>query len=330
MEKAYSESKLCKQIMKKRKIKENSCKTYLSSLRKIKKEMTGDHSSIDDTDWLQDFEEVMDIINSEKKITTRKNRLTAVLVALTSDKYPNQPLIDKFQAELEKLNNEYMKFLTKQEKTKQQSDNWLDYRELVDVVNTIGEEVKYEGIQGAKVGRLDEDEMKLLQDYVILRTYLSFPLRNDFAEMAVVSLADYNKIPKKEREQKNYLVKDKKKLYFYINAFKNKAKLGAKQFEIPKGLEKLIKLWLKHNKTGWFLIKNGTNEPLSPNGITKLLNKIFKKRVNKLISTSMIRHIIISHELRNEKTLAEKKKEESDIKDRFMHSGLLNELYRKK
>jgi hypothetical protein len=329
MQKAYSESKLCKQIMKKRKIKDNSCKTYLSSLRKIKKEMTGEND-VQNTDFLQDFEEVMDIVNTEKKITTKKNRLIAVLVALTSDKHPNQPLIDKFQAELEKLNNDYMNFLTKQEKTKTQSDNWLDYRELVDVVNTLGEEVKYAGIQGAKVGKLDEDEMKLLQDYVVLRTYLDFPLRNDFAEMKSLTLADYKKIPKEEREEKNYLVKDNKKLFFYINNFKNKAKIGAKQFEIPKGLEKLIKLWLKHNKSGWFLIKNDTNEPLSPNGITKLLNKIFKKRVDKLISTSMIRHIIISHELRNEKTIEEKKKDENRVKDRFMHSGLLNELYRKK
>ena len=55
MEKAYAESKLCKQIMKSREIKENSCRTYLGSLRKIKKEMTGDNTSIDSTDFLKDF-----------------------------------------------------------------------------------------------------------------------------------------------------------------------------------------------------------------------------------------------------------------------------------
>jgi hypothetical protein len=330
MEKAYTDSKLCKQIMKSRDIKENSCRTYLGSLRKIKKEMTGDNTSIDDTEFLRDFDEVMDIIDSEKKITTRKNRLTAVIVALGSDKEANEKLIKKFQDELDKLNNEYMSFLKKQKKTEAQEENWLDYRELVSVVNSVGEEVRYAGIHGAKQGTLDDDEMKLLQDYVVLRVYLDFPLRNDFADMKVVSLDEYKKIPEKERMKNNYLVKKNNKLYFYINAFKNKSKIGSKIFDIPKGLEKLIKLWLKHNKTGWFLIKNNTNEPLSPNGITKLLNKIFKKRVNKLISTSMIRHIIISHELRNEKTIKEKEKDESRIKNRFLHSGLLNELYRKK
>jgi hypothetical protein len=326
MQKAYEKSKLCKQIMEKRNIKEGSCMTYLSSLRKIRKEIDGKRDDMDNTKFLQDFEEVMSAINSEEKVTTKKNRITAVLVALQSDDKVDDKLVEKYQSELDKLNDQYIIFLRKQKKTDTQKKNWIEYEELVSIINKIGDEVKYEGIPGAKAGELDKSEMRLLQDYVMLRTYLTFPLRNDLADMPVVSQSKYRKIPKLEREKVNYLVKDKGKLFFQINAFKNKSKLGSKRFEISQKLSKLIKLWLKHNKSGYFLVKSDMKRGMNPNDITKTFNRIFNKRADgKKISTSMLRHIIISYETRGEKTLSEK----DGAEDRFMHSKTMRDLYRK-
>jgi hypothetical protein len=326
MQKAYEDSKLCNQIMEKRNIKKGSCMTYLSSLRKIRQEIDGKRDQMNDTKFLKDFEEVMSAINSEKKITTRKNRLTAVLVALQSNDKVDKDLVERYQRELDKLNDEYILFLRKQKKTKTQEKNWIEYEKLIEIVNKIGDEVKYEGIPGAKTDDLDKNELRLLQDYVMLRTYLEYPLRNDFAETAVVSQSKYRKIQKTEREKNNYLVKDKGKLFFQINAFKNKSKIGAKRFEISQTLAKLIKLWLKHNKSGYFLVKSDMVRPMNPNDITKAMNRIFIKRADgKKISTSMLRHIIISYETRGEKTLSEK----DGAEDRFMHSKTMRDLYRK-
>jgi integrase len=326
MQKAYEKSKLCKQIMEKRNIKEQSCMTYLSSLRKIRNEIDGKRDDMNSTKFLHDHEEVMSAINSEAKLTTRKNRITAVLVALQSDDKVDKDLVEKYQSELDTLNDKYILFLRKQKKTKTQEKNWIEYEQLIDIVNKIGDEVKFEGIPGAAVNGLDKNELRLLQDYVMMRTYLQFPLRNDFAEMTVVSQSKYRKIPKVEREKSNYLVKDKGKLFFQINAFKNKSKLGSKRFEISQKLSKLIKLWLKHNKSGYFLVKTDMKRAMIPNDITKAFNRIFNKRADgKKISTSMLRHIIISYETRGEKTLSEK----DGAEDRFMHSKTMRDLYRK-
>ena len=83
-------------------------------------------------------------------------------------------------------------------------------------------------------------------------------------------------------------------MYFQLNVFKNVHRLGVKTIKIESKLQKLIKKWLKFNTSGWFLTLNNGIEPISPNGITKLLNSIFKKYANgKKISTSLLRHISV-------------------------------------
>ena len=73
-------------------------------------------------------------------------------------------------------------------------------------------------------------------------------------------------------------------------------------------------------------MKSDMKRGMVPNDITKSFNRIFNKRADgKKISTSMLRHIIISYETRGEKTLSEK----DGAEDRFMHSRTMRELYRK-
>lgn len=43
---------------------------------------------------------------------------------------------------------------------------------------------------------LNNRDFDLLQQYVILRTYLAFPIRNDFADMKIVNLREYKKYRK--------------------------------------------------------------------------------------------------------------------------------------
>jgi hypothetical protein len=56
---------------------------------------------------------------------------------------------------------------------------------------------------------------------------------------------------------------------------------------------------------------------------------MFNKYIGKPISSSMLRHIIISYDLRNTPTIKEKEKTEEEIKDKYQHSGSMNQLYRK-
>ena len=57
--------------------------------------------------------------------------------------------------------------------------------------------------------------------------------------------------------------------------------------------------------------------------------KIFIKNCRKKISTSMIRHIVISNMLKDEPTIAEKDNNKKQIEDTFLHTKEMNDLYRK-
>lgn len=312
-----------------RNIKDTSLKTYISALAKLKKTLEPDKDSqLNDTMFLQDFKKVMDVINSEKKITSKKNKLTAIIVALNSDKLKNESLIAKFNNVLKDLGEKYTSFLKKQQKTETQQKNWLNYEDLITVANKLMRDVKNSEIKDKE--KISKKECDMLQQLVILRTYLTFPLRNDFANMKIVDNKKYKKIPEAEKKLNNYLVlSPKNKKEFKINQYKNEKFLGEKSMDVPPTLNRIINLWLKYNKSGYYLIKCNKDEPMNPNGITKYLNKIFLKYYKKKISTSMIRHIIISHSLEGEKTIKEKEADEKKIKDTYLHSGPINDLYRK-
>jgi hypothetical protein len=317
-------------IKKARDIKQSSLNTYLSALKTLKKKIEPDKPvSLKDTKFLHNYDKVMAVINKEEKITSKKNKLTAVLVALTSDKPPNQPLIDKYGKELKELGEKYLTFLKQQTKTETQKKNWLDYNELLKVVNKIMAEVKFRGINGTKK-ELSNKEFDLLQQLLILRTYIAFPLRNDFADMKILTDKEFKALDKKKQDEHNFLItKPNNKKQFRINQFKNKKFIGSKVLDVPPKLNRVINLWLKHNKSGWYLVKCDKETPMNPNGITKYLNKIFLKHTGKKISTSMIRHIVISHILKDKPTIADKEEDKKKIEDTFLHSKELNDLYRK-
>lgn len=317
---------LCKAMLEKRGIRETSCKTYLSALKKIYV-ATGRKGEPSDYEWLNNYDEVMKAINKEAKLSSKKNKITAVIVALSCGrkKPATEKLIDKYQLDLKKWNDTYFEELKEQKKTRTQSENWLDYPELIKVSNELMDKVK----TFKKEPELTKKQFDTLQQLVLLRTHLEFPLRNDFARMPILKKTDYNKLTDEKKKGNFLVISSDGKKQFILNQYKNSKYLGEKKFDIPKELNKIINLWLKHNKSGWYLVKiTEKDKPMNENMITKYFMKIFKSR-GKRISSSMIRHIIISHMTRNEPTIKERQEKEKAIEDKFLHSSAVNALYRK-
>jgi hypothetical protein len=127
----------------------------------------------------------------------------------------------------------------------------------------------------------------------------------------------------------NYLVTGNK-MRFILNQFKNKDHLGSKVLYINASLAKLIKLWLKFNTSGFFLVRKDRTTALSPNNLTKKLQSIFKTEFKKSISASMLRHISISHDRKNDPSILEQKEQNDKIVNKYLHSTNMNQLYAKK
>lgn len=306
-------------------LKQISLNQYLTSLRSLYKRLNPEDDLKTELkiDFLKDKNKIMEDINKQV-INTKKNILTAILVALSIDK-KDEKLVDFYQLKLKELNEKYNEFLEKQEKTDTQEKNWISYDTFIKVINDLLDKVKKEGLQ--KKDKINRTEYVLLQKYVILSFYQIFPIRNDVADMKILNQKEYDDLKDKN---KNYFVIDGKNYKMYLNAFKNVSRIGSKVFNIPIKLVKIVKLWLKHNKSGFLFTLGNGRDPLSPNGVTKLLNSIFSKMCDgKKISTSMLRHISITEKLKNEPTIEEKKEEEKKTEDGFMHSSKMHDLYRK-
>ena len=96
------------------------------------------------TKYLQNFNKIEEYIDGHNKITTKKNKLTAIIVAIDADKSfkGKDDLKEKYQKKLKELNEEYNNFLKKQIKTPTQEKNWIEYSDMVDIANDLVKKVK--------------------------------------------------------------------------------------------------------------------------------------------------------------------------------------------
>lgn len=303
----------------------SSIKTYISSLYHLYKK-SNSKGSFESLDFLKDFKEISKIISSLEKETTKKGRLTAVVVGLKSLSKNDErdKLIDKYSDLMEKVAEKYMSWVKTQQKSETQEKNWTDVESLDKVVNRLFSRIEEREIRTKN--NLSKKDYNLLQEYVVLRLYDSFPVRNDLANMTVISSEDFDKL--KDKGTKNYLVTNGK-YKIVLSKYKNSKFLGTKEYFIDSKLKKILKLWFTHNKSGFVLTKQDRDRELGSNGLTKLMNKIFQRELGKNISTSLLRHIRATKDLEGEPTILEAEKAEEEVKNKYLHSSDMHNKYRK-
>tara|TARA_R110001606_G_scaffold8768_1_gene38530 strand:+ start:189 stop:1202 length:1014 start_codon:yes stop_codon:yes gene_type:complete len=326
--------KLRKKIKLKRPdITDSSLHTYITSLRMLYSQyVDGDESKLEKplkTKFLHNFESIKKLLELCRTPNTCKNRLTSILVALDAEtKNRDQKLIDKYQAYLKDIMVGVNKQIESQELTRKESTNWLDFNDVKDVTNKILEKINKNDLW--KKSKLSKSEYGLVQKYVLLRFYLSYPMRNNVADTKVVSPAEYKGLDDDERKGGNYLIRDGKKYIFKLNKFKNVKRIGVKSYDINPEISKLLTKWFRINNSGFMFTLNDGRTALSANGVTKVMNSIFSEFADgKKISTSMLRHIQISDDLKDEPTLAEKKAKAEKTEQKYQHSSSMNQTYRR-
>lgn len=288
---------LFEKIQKSRDIKVKSINAYITSLKKI-------HNYIDDGTEGNDFDslkfldskkfkEVLEFLDT-LKLPTRKNYIASILVALSSQKSPNDKLIEKYRNHLDILAVEYNNKIKSHEKSEKLEKNWTSMKELQDIVKRYKREIKERNLD--KKETFKKKDLDLYQKYLVGSLYTILPpLRNDYANMKVITFKEYENI---EDKKNNYLViVSKSKKFFSFGAYKTSEVYGIKTLDIPRNLNNIINKWLERNKTGFFLI-NTKNEPLSENSLTKLLYKTFES-TGKNISSTIIRHVYLSDKYKN-------------------------------
>jgi hypothetical protein len=295
-------------------LSESSLKLYITKLKRFMQNGVFDIKIFDNTDTI--FKHLEEYPN----ISTRKSILTSIVVALQAQPKPNKKLIEKYQEEMMKYLNIEQSQVFKQERTEKQKKNWIEMDDFVETINKVQQEIKDQGIMKKK--ELNNTEYQLLQDYIILRLFHDYSWRNDIASIHVVDNED------NLDENKNYLVVgDKYKII--LQNYKTKKKYGKKEYILDNNLQRLVKKLLKYNNSGYLLVNKNRKSKMTRNNLTLQLNRIFLKYTNKKIGSSLLRHIQSSELNKDRISLQEEQKQIKNVEDKFLHSSLMNQMYRK-
>ena len=145
----------------------------------------------------------------------------------------------------DKLNNELKTKSTSGEKSEKQKENWITGEEYEDIMNTYKKFFSKNKIFSKD---LDKDDLRLLQEYALLKLYQQIPSRNDFATIKIITPREYQKIKGNELVE-NLLVTDRDKYYFVINSWKTKKNdMDRRRIDVPNDIKKVLKLLIgKHN-----------------------------------------------------------------------------------
>lgn len=309
-------------IKSSRNIKDKSLNAYLISLRKLHEKINPDKEFPSTLSWLKNKDKVMEHL-VDMKLTTRKNYIAAIIVALSTDKEKYEKELKEYRDVLDGVAKEYKDGVEEQRKSEKESANWVSLDKLRKVMRKYKTEIMEKGL--LKKDELNKKEMDLLQKWVVSSLYIlddNPPLRNDYT-MKVISKSDYDKLSDKEKNDNNYLVvKSRNNKFFSLGEYKTDKKYGLKKIDVGSKLNSVLNIWLKYNKSGYLLL-NSKGDPMNANSLTKYLNKVFEP-TGKKISSTMIRHIFIS-----EKIGGPTLKEKQEIADKMGHSVNTQELYKK-
>lgn len=237
-------------------LSENTLKLYEANLKRLNGGVLPTSPS-----FLKNTDAVMEKI--EKFSMNTKKTYYITIVSYLKDKKVPKKLIKYYTDKMDELNKTFEE--RKGEKTETQEKNWMEWDQVLD---------HYKKLNPASLAHL-----------VLALFVLQPPRRSkDYFLMRIVP--EYNDTMDKEF---NYL--DWKNMRFYFNNYKTKGAYGTQTVEVSPELQEVFHnhFPLKKKFTPFFLLQRD-GERLPDNGITRILNTVFGKK----ISVSMLRNIYLS------------------------------------
>lgn len=275
------------EFLKDKSITESSLKLYLNNLRRLN---GGEFPT--SFKFLKNVEKVLEDLEKYKP-NTRRSYLISIITTLKQD--PKQKkLYDKYYEFLDKYNKEHA---VNNVKSDTQKANWINQDEVKEIYSKITEEVT----PLLQQKKLSPSEYEKMLRWVVLSFYtLQKPRRNaDYQKCIVVK-----KVPNEMNQDYNYLDLATNKWYF--NNYKTKGTYKTQEVDVPAEMKSVLTSYLKFHPLRSQLKKSSDAIPLlvdyegeplmSNNAITRILNKIFGKK----IGVSMLRNIFLTDKFGDE------------------------------
>ena len=273
---------LSKKLREEKKVAESTANAYIRAMY-----LLNGKQPYKNLTFLKNTSAIADLVSkyAESTIKTIYASIVSVL-SLFKDK-PTYKKVYQHYYDLMMGKSEEAKQNETSDKTQKQTDNWITWDEVQKKVADLREKVA----EFKSNKSITNQQYESLLHYLIVSLYTETqPRRNqDYLDMFVAK-----KQP--TETEHNYVVLTKSKpTSFIFNKFKTSKKYGQQTLEVPETLSNVISDYLKFhplkkNASFKFLVSYDGTPITAVNAITRVLNKIFGKRVG----SSMLRHIFLS------------------------------------
>ena len=293
-------------------LKESSISQYAKSIERLHTKIETYKSKSDDdyeNEPMEDFEFIKDADMVENALadisfTTRRNYYSAIITLLQAEEVPEKVLIKKYSKIVKDTNEKYVE----ENKTRIISKKQQDKLVKIEKIDFLLEILQKEGGM----------------NYIIFKLLSIYHLRNEIATLQLIDISVFNKLTKKDKENKNYLVIGTKRLYISRNDYKTDKKYGEIIVDIDdKEFQKEFRDYISTLDDDIVFPYNG--EPMTKKRLTNHLTYHSKRIIGVGLSTTMLAKSILSH-----KYYDQTESQQADANIRGHSVSVMNEVYVKK
>lgn len=319
------------QVKNSRNVNDRTLSIYMNNIKRVllKNGFNPNDFRIDDV--VEYTEDIIDnILKLEVSIHSKKNLLIGmnILLSPTGKRKPkpkHKEAYDMFTNTLKKLQSEYTDKKRTQVKNKRETKNWVPYDKLMDIFNK-----KYKRAYNMLGEDRSREKNQYLKDTLIVGLYLLQPPRRlEYVYVKYIFNDSYDSLIDKDKMDNHYIVMTNNQNYFFSFGG-NKTKIKTlKPVLVPcnRRLNALIdEMYTDNSHVSEYLLNYKDNKPINTNTLARNIKRIFKPHTGKSIGVNLLRHIYISHKLRNDTSLSTREK----LAEEMNHSTTIQEtVYRK-
>ena len=289
--------KLSDKIQKVRDCARSSARVYSSNLTRIHREFLPKTTYTQNMKWLHDnSDKLLEKLKRVENLNTQRNLLAASLVGFDLIKATKKRV--PYVKQIAVLNDKIRERSALGEMTDKQAAKFIDWKNILKLRRLLTRTVSLgRYYTRAKIGKT---EFQTMQQNLVLHLYTVLPpVRNDWSAVRFLTEREWEDLDEERKTTSNNLVMARGGYRMYWADYKTAKKHGVQMQVIPKKLQTLLKKHIKFLKKHFpdndHLLLTQTGTPLSRNGLTKFLQRLFYKHFRKKISTSALRSIFLTH-----------------------------------
>ena len=272
-----------------------------------------------DLKWLvTNSSSILSKIKKLENMNTQRNLLAAALVGLdlANQGAKREPFIKHITV----LNKAKEELARSGDRTPKQQEKFIAWKEILRLRRLLDRTVRVGHYYRRKALKR---EFNVMQQALVLHLYTQMPpVRNDWSTVKFLTETEWEAEPKASKQSNNFLVMARGGYRIYWADYKTVKKHGVLMDVIPQPLTTVLRRHIKYLRQQFpdnnHLLLNANGAPMTRNGLTKFMQRMFMRHFNKKISTSALRSIFLSHkfdksQLEEQRTIAKQMHHTTDV-----------------